>query len=82
MEEEEMVLNVASTHIGHFATKTEGRIVEKELQGIKHKKEGTDRKKMQFSNHSQRDKERKWKGMQQTYDEAHNRDRKPDTKIC
>jgi hypothetical protein len=25
--EEEMVLNVSSTHIGHFATKTEGRIV-------------------------------------------------------
>jgi hypothetical protein len=33
----EMVLNVASTHKGHFATKTE----EKE---IKHKKKGTDRK--------------------------------------
>jgi hypothetical protein len=26
-----MMLNVASTHIGHFATKTEGRIVETEL---------------------------------------------------
>jgi hypothetical protein len=30
-EEEEMVLNVASTHNGHIATKTEGRTVEKEL---------------------------------------------------
>jgi hypothetical protein len=37
-EEEEMVLNVASTHKGHFATKTEGRTVEKELKKIKHKK--------------------------------------------
>jgi hypothetical protein len=34
-----MVLNVASTHIGHFATKTKGKTVAKYLQGIKHKKE-------------------------------------------
>jgi hypothetical protein len=33
--------NIASTHIGPFATKTEGRTVEK---GIKHMKEGTDGK--------------------------------------
>jgi hypothetical protein len=30
-EGEEMVRNVASTHIGIFATKTEGRTVEKEF---------------------------------------------------
>jgi hypothetical protein len=30
-EEEEIVLNVASIHKGHFATKTEGRTVEKEI---------------------------------------------------
>jgi hypothetical protein len=44
MEEEDMVFNVASTHTGHVATKAEGRTVEKELQEIKHKKEGIDRK--------------------------------------
>jgi hypothetical protein len=39
-----MVLNVASTHKGHFATKTEERTVEKELKVIKHKKKRTDTK--------------------------------------
>jgi hypothetical protein len=39
-----MVLNVASTHTGHVATKTEERTVEKELKEIKHKKKRTDRK--------------------------------------
>jgi hypothetical protein len=38
-----MMLNVASTHKGHVATKTEGRTVENELQEIKHKNEGIDR---------------------------------------
>jgi hypothetical protein len=42
-EEEEMALNVASTQKGHVSTKTEGRTVEKELEEIKHKKEGIDR---------------------------------------
>jgi hypothetical protein len=42
-EEEEMVLNVASTHKSHVATKSEGRTVEQELQEIEHKKEGIDR---------------------------------------
>jgi hypothetical protein len=32
LEDEEMVLNVASTHKGHFATKTEGRTVKKEYK--------------------------------------------------
>jgi hypothetical protein len=42
---EEIVLNVGSTHTkGHFATKTEGRTVERELKEIKHKKKGTERK--------------------------------------
>jgi hypothetical protein len=37
-----MVLNVASTQCRSFCdVKTEGRTIEKELQGIKHKKEGT-----------------------------------------
>jgi hypothetical protein len=39
-----MVHNVASTHKGHFATKTEEMTVEKELKEIKQKKIGTDRK--------------------------------------
>jgi hypothetical protein len=39
-----MVLNVASTHTGQFATKTEGRTVEREHLEIKHKKLGTVRK--------------------------------------
>jgi hypothetical protein len=39
-----MVLNVASTHNGHFATKTEERTVENELKEIKHKQKRTDRK--------------------------------------
>jgi hypothetical protein len=39
------VLNVASTHTGHFATKTEGKTVETEFLGIKHKKKGTEKKK-------------------------------------
>jgi hypothetical protein len=37
-DEEEMVLSVASTHIGHCATTTEERTVKKLLLGIKHKK--------------------------------------------
>jgi hypothetical protein len=44
LEEEEMVLNVASTHKVHFATKTEGRTVEREFLEIKHTKEGTKKK--------------------------------------
>jgi hypothetical protein len=39
-----MVLNVASTHKGNFATKSEERTVEKERKEIKHKKQGSDRK--------------------------------------
>jgi hypothetical protein len=35
--EEEMVLNIASTHKGDFAPKTEGRTVEKGIKEIKHK---------------------------------------------
>jgi hypothetical protein len=42
-EEEQMVLNVPSTHKGHIATKAEERTVENELKSIKHKKSGTDR---------------------------------------
>jgi hypothetical protein len=34
-----MVLNVASTHKGHFATKTEEGTVEKELKEIKAQEE-------------------------------------------
>jgi hypothetical protein len=36
-----MVLNVASTHKVHFATKPEERTVEKELKEIKHQKKRT-----------------------------------------
>jgi hypothetical protein len=44
-EEEDMVLNVASTHKDHFATKTNGSTVENVLQEIKHKKEERTEKK-------------------------------------
>jgi hypothetical protein len=48
---EEIVLNVGSTHTKRrvdthksFATKIEGRIVERELKEIKHTQQGTERK--------------------------------------
>jgi hypothetical protein len=54
-----MVLNVASTHTGRFATKTEERTVEKELKEIKHKKKKTDRTEHKAIKHKKQGTDRK-----------------------